>query len=1736
MIFRKLFNRTIVIYFFPLLFILFSTGEVNAQAFITTWQTSNPGTSNNDQITIPTTGGGYNYDIDWGDGTNDAGVTGSITHTFPAPGTYTVSITGSFPRIFFNNGGDRQKILTVEQWGSISWSSMNSAFFGCSNLTVPTTDSPDLSGVLSLGQMFQDATSFNQSIDSWDVSNTTIFTGMFRGATSFDQPLNSWNIDAATNISFMFDGATDFNQPLSNWNTTGVTIIEGMFRDATSFNQNVNTFDVSLVQEFNGVFQRATSFNQPLNNWNTGSATRLEVMFSGATLFNQPIKDWDVSNVQTMNFMFLGASSFNQDLGNWNIESLTTATDMFFNTGLSTVNYDKTLIGWATLGSSESQIPINISSFRSLGLTFCLGNIARQSLVDDFGWSITNDNLNCSSLQFLDYSSPIDINSGQFLQSQNITAIINDPEDLDFNAFGTSLYILGSSGTIAEFSLSVPFDISTANPTGVTVDLSGQDALPTAIEFSPDGTVLFLLGDLSNSVLQFNLTSPFNITSAITPAFNFLTTGQSSFIEDIKFDNTGTQMYVLEDGSGTFNRVFQYSLSVPFEISSASFSGTSFNFSNEDTNPQAIAFNANGLKLFMTGFDTDAVNEYSLSSPFDISSAIFTDNPNFLGNSFSIRNEIVTTPSGLVFSTDGTQMFVSGRTGVELLQYELSTNPFLESPANDGSLQGSLIVSIQGDMFSNPGGNLFSPGSFAVDNLPSDFSAIATVSADGITAEIEIFGSSLTGVDADDISNLIFTFQNSAFTSGNASAIASSTDASSFLGADFEVPKFLNYSSIRLETRVFSGNELDVSPTIFPQDVTFDRNGTRMFVAGQGQGAMGGGINVFSLTAPFDINSVSSVESFDFPTVGGFALFTTFNLSGTRMFTATNIGTRLQQFDLTTPFDLNTAVFAGKILDIDPISVSIQDVAFSSSGLRMYILNGDSPASVIEYSLGSPFDLLSITELGRLDISGEDTGPLGFAFNSSGSKLFVAGTENDAVYEYSLSSSFDLSTAVFTGNLSPLTPDILVPNGIAFNSTGDRMFITEGGIFNDINQFDLSSDAFTENVINDGSVSGQIDLAISGDVFSSSFIAADFTIGNLPAGLTPVISSNTDSQSAILTLSGNAINNDDSDDIANLQFTFNDIAFFRNSAASIENTINANSNLGVDFLSNPLLPEIAIFEGPDNSGTEIFDGVTVIDFGSIVVGSNVDFDFTIENTGNTDLNLLNITVTGTDFGNTIPTTMVGAGSTENFSVSFSASTTGTFTETVTIETDDADEAIFTFDITIQVTATPEPEIAVFAGADNTGTELTDGQAAPVDFGSTLQGTDLNFTFTIENIGSADLNLNPNDFQLSGSAFSFISFPQTVIAPGASDNFIMQLSGAVEGTFTESVGLDSNDPDEGVFNFTISGVVTGAMPEALIQVSFDDGSSLIPLSNNSSTPIQIGQVEENETILATFIIENTGSADLNLSSVISSSSNFQVDFNAGTLAPVATTQFLVTVQQAAGIFNTDINIINNSVNAPSFIFPIEAIFLAETFEVIFGEYNNGVQITNNQADDIDVGSTPINVERTETFTINNIGQVDLVINSITFSDPNFEARNVPDIIPANQLAGFQIVLLATTAGQFSSDVALSTSAGDFEFGVTGEVLEDLQIEVVNAVAPAGTAGVNDFLEITNLPNDNFVTIYNRWGDQVFEMENYSGLGADPARVFNGERNTNGSGNLPSGTYYYLIRTRSEEINGFMVLRR
>ncbi|MEM6814742.1 MAG: BspA family leucine-rich repeat surface protein, partial [Bacteroidota bacterium] len=345
----------------------FTVAQVDA--FVTRWTVE----AEDLTVTIPTTGSGYNYDVSWGDGTMETGVTGNASHSYDAAGIYTISITGAFPRIYFNDSGDKDKLVSIDQWGDIAWTSMMNAFYGCSKVTSTATDAPNLSGVTRTSGMFRGASSFNgnvstwevsslihmdwmfasagnfnQDLSRWDISNVTNMGNMFNGASNFNGDVSSWKVDKVTNMSWMFALASSFNQDLSNWDVSCVKNMNWMFASATSFNGDVSSWEVDKVTNMNSMFASASSFNQDLNKWKVSSVKNgMASMFEGAHSFNGEVSNWDVSSVTNMRDMFKGASMFDHSLGAWDISQVTTMAGMLDGTGLSIPNYDASLLGWS---------------------------------------------------------------------------------------------------------------------------------------------------------------------------------------------------------------------------------------------------------------------------------------------------------------------------------------------------------------------------------------------------------------------------------------------------------------------------------------------------------------------------------------------------------------------------------------------------------------------------------------------------------------------------------------------------------------------------------------------------------------------------------------------------------------------------------------------------------------------------------------------------------------------------------------------------------------------------------------------------------------------------------------------------------------------------------------------------------------------------------------------------------------------------------------------------------------------------------------------------------------------------------------------------------------------------------------------------------------------------------------------------------------------------------------------
>jgi hypothetical protein len=168
-------------------------------------------------------------------------------------------------------------------------------------------------------------------------------------------------------------------------------------------------------------------------------------------------------------------------------------------------------------------------------------------------------------------------------------------------------------------------------------------------------------------------------------------------------------------------------------------------------------------------------------------------------------------------------------------------------------------------------------------------------------------------------------------------------------------------------------------------------------------------------------------------------------------------------------------------------------------------------------------------------------------------------------------------------------------------------------------------------------------------------------------------------------------------------------------------------------------------------------------------------------------------------------------------VRLDTTTAGTKTGDVSFTTNDSDETTFNFSITGVVTI---PEIAVTGN----GQEIADGDATPgtsdnTDFGSAPHGgATVSHTFTVRNDGTGTLTLGavsvPDGFTVTDPL-------ETSLAGGASDTLTVRLDTTTAGTKTGDVSFTTNDSDETTFNFSITGVVTTAIPELPGDYNLDD---------------------------------------------------------------------------------------------------------------------------------------------------------------------------------------------------------------------------------------------------------------------------------------------------------------------------
>lgn len=212
-----------------------------------------------------------------------------------------------------------------------------------------------------------------------------------------------------------------------------------------------------------------------------------------------------------------------------------------------------------------------------------------------------------ASIYEYNLSTGFDLSTKSGIQvTKSVISEDGTPQGIVFNNDGTKLFMIGTeNASIYEYNLSTPFDLSTLSGVQVTKSVSSEDTGSNGLTFNNDGTKLFMVGEQNDSIYEYNLGTGFNLSTLST--VQVTETIPHSVPGGIIFNNSGSKIFTCGDGN-----IREYNLGTLFDLSTLSVVQVTKSVSSEDSIPKGIAFNNNGTKIFMVGSINDSIHEYNL--------------------------------------------------------------------------------------------------------------------------------------------------------------------------------------------------------------------------------------------------------------------------------------------------------------------------------------------------------------------------------------------------------------------------------------------------------------------------------------------------------------------------------------------------------------------------------------------------------------------------------------------------------------------------------------------------------------------------------------------------------------------------------------------------------------------------------------------------------------------------------------------------------------------------------------------------------------------------------------------------------------------------------------------------------------------------------------------------------------------------------------------------------------------
>jgi len=493
------------------------------------------------------------------------------------------------------------------------------------------------------------------------------------------------------------------------------------------------------------------------------------------------------------------------------------------------------------------------------------------------------------------------------------------------------------------------------------VDVSPVYAHMTSGTFSSDGTKMYIVSTITDIIYEYDLSTAWDLSTVTHNQNSSSITAQGTFPNALFFKSDGTKMYVPENANDNVN---EYNLSTAWDISTLTYS-QSFSIATEAPGPTGVWFKPDGTIMYVVCFTNDAVFQYTLSTAWDVSTASYASKTKSVATEDSI-------PTGIFLKPDGTKMWISGNTNDRVYEYSLST---------------------------------------AWDVSTASYSTSYLANFDGLeTSLVNVyFKSDGTGM----------------FTFGGGNRKVYKHDLST--AWDLSTATF-NYPS----TNYFRTATQDNSP----QALFFKPDGTIMYQVG----AQNDKVSQYSLSTAWDITTASYSQAFSVLTQTGLPRGLFFKPDGTKMYVSESITDTVLEYDLSTAWDVSTASYSQNFSVVTQENNPI-GLWFKDDGAKMFVVGTGSDA-VQEYNLSTAWDISTASHSQGFSVATEETSPLGLSFTEDGRQMLIVGTTNRALFAYDLSTAWDVSTASYSSTFNLPVLLYLSPYSCFVNSDKSKIYIS----------------------------------------------------------------------------------------------------------------------------------------------------------------------------------------------------------------------------------------------------------------------------------------------------------------------------------------------------------------------------------------------------------------------------------------------------------------------------------------------------------------------------------------------------------------------------------------------------------------------------------------------------------------------------------------------------------------------